>query len=107
MENAFFFAFSSTVCYDRFKICRVGSCVYVWFSFKDFENEKTLEESYTFAKFFYESFYIKNKDGAELLLPATTLADNCYVSMFQSSKASSHASFEHVGYSQSLITSPS
>ena len=37
---------------------------------------------YAFCKLFYNNTHIRNKVGAELLLPATTLADSCYKDMF-------------------------
>ena len=45
----------------------------------DFENEKTLTESYTFFQLFMNNSNIKNMN---LLLPATTLTDFCYSGMF-------------------------
>ena len=48
-----------------------------------FENERTLTAEYAFACLFYDNANIKNKPGAELLLPAETLADFCYSSMFE------------------------
>ena len=48
-----------------------------------FENERTLTAPYTFACLFYDNANIKNKPGSELLLPATTLAESCYDSMFK------------------------
>ena len=48
-----------------------------------FESETTLTETYTFCNLFKENTHIKNKSGADLLLPATTLAGNCYYSMFE------------------------
>ncbi|MEE3434692.1 MAG: leucine-rich repeat protein [Treponema sp.] len=47
-----------------------------------FENATTLENAYTFARLFADNAHIKNKSGADLLLPATTLASNCYQEMF-------------------------
>ena len=47
-----------------------------------FENATTLENAYTFARLFAYNTHIKNKSGAHLLLPATTLADSCYSWMF-------------------------
>ncbi len=47
-----------------------------------FEKATALEESWTFAYFFRNNTNIKNKSGADLLLPATTLADCCYQYMF-------------------------
>lgn len=48
-----------------------------------FESQKTLTGSYTFCKLFKDNAYIKNKTGADLLLPATTLKYCCYKAMFQ------------------------
>lgn len=47
-----------------------------------FEKAAELEEGYTFAFFFRNNTHIKNKSGADLLLPATTLAGSCYSNMF-------------------------
>ena len=47
-----------------------------------FENERTLTEQYAFARLFSNNANIKNKPGAELLLPAETLAEDCYNGMF-------------------------
>lgn len=47
-----------------------------------FEKATALEEGYTFADFFRNNAHIKNKSGADLLLPATTLAESCYYGMF-------------------------
>ena len=47
-----------------------------------YESATTLTGSYTFAYLFNENANIKNKDGCDLFLPATTLADNCYMGMF-------------------------
>ncbi len=48
-----------------------------------FESQKTLTGNYTFCGLFKGNAYIKNKTGADLLLPATTLKDCCYQAMFQ------------------------
>lgn len=48
----------------------------------NFESATTLEASYTFVNLFKNNSHIKNKDGANLLLPATTLAAYCYYGMF-------------------------
>lgn len=48
-----------------------------------FEKATALEEGYTFTCFFINNTHIKNKSGADLLLPAATLADFCYYEMFQ------------------------
>lgn len=47
-----------------------------------FENSTALEVYYTFTFFFIGNAHIKNKSGAPLLLPATTLAGYCYAGMF-------------------------
>ncbi len=47
-----------------------------------FASVDKLSASYTFYKFFANNSRIKNKVGAELLLPATTLAEYCYSGMF-------------------------
>ncbi len=52
-----------------------------------FEKATALEEAWTFAYFFSNNTHIKNKDGADLLLPATTLAQGCYERMFYGCKS--------------------
>ena len=47
-----------------------------------FENETTLTGTYTFSHLFYYNSNIKNKAGADLVLPATTLTKQCYYEMF-------------------------
>lgn len=48
----------------------------------NFESATTLEEKSTFSSLFKNNAHIKNKNGADLLLPATTITDSCYVWMF-------------------------
>ena len=48
-----------------------------------FASQKTLTGNYTFCQLFKDNVHIKNKTGADLLLPATTLKDYCYQAMFQ------------------------
>ena len=48
----------------------------------NFESARTLEEPRTFAGLFLSNTHIKNKNGIDLLLPATTLTDDCYLYMF-------------------------
>ena len=48
-----------------------------------FKDATELKQSYTFCSLFKSNAHIKNKSGAPLLLPATTLAGDCYNSMFQ------------------------
>ncbi|MBR5095996.1 MAG: SUMF1/EgtB/PvdO family nonheme iron enzyme, partial [Treponema sp.] len=48
-----------------------------------FETETALTGNYTFCKLFKGNAYIKNKTGADLVLPATTLKYCCYQAMFQ------------------------
>lgn len=48
----------------------------------DYDNVKTLSKQYAFYSLFRDNTHIKNKAGADLRLPATTLSDNCYASMF-------------------------
>ena len=48
----------------------------------DFASADTLSGNYSFACLFCNNAKIKNKIGYDLLLPATTLADACYWSMF-------------------------
>ncbi|MBQ3837980.1 MAG: leucine-rich repeat protein, partial [Treponema sp.] len=48
-----------------------------------FKDVTELKQTYTFSSLFKSNAHIKNKSGAPLLLPATTLAGDCYNSMFQ------------------------
>ena len=47
-----------------------------------FKDATELKQSYTFCSLFKSNAHIKNKSGAPLLLPATTLAEYCYEQMF-------------------------
>ncbi len=51
-----------------------------------FETETALTDNYAFCKLFTGNANIKNKTGADLVLPATTLTDYCYYSMFNGCK---------------------
>ena len=48
-----------------------------------YEDLTELTHTYTFAYLFVGNSKIKNKTGANLLLPATTLANYCYYQMFK------------------------
>ncbi len=47
-----------------------------------FETANTLTGTYAFAYLFYDNTKLKNKSGAALLLPATTLSEGCYRDLF-------------------------
>lgn len=47
-----------------------------------YETANTLTGSYAFAFFFHNNTKLKNKSGADLLLPATTLSEACYRDLF-------------------------
>ena len=47
-----------------------------------FESETALIDAYTFCRLFKDNAHIKNKTGDDLLLPATTMTEYCYHSMF-------------------------
>ena len=47
-----------------------------------FANNTTLTEGETFISLFYGNSYLKNHPDHQLVLPATTLAQNCYQRMF-------------------------
>ncbi len=64
------------------KDCYVYGNVMSIITSEGFENATTLENAYTFVWFFGYNTHIKNKEGTDLLLPATTLANNCYYGMF-------------------------
>jgi len=70
---------SNIYCY---KDCYVYGNIMSLVKSEGFENATTLENGYTFASFFRTNEHIKNKSGADLLLPATTLAVSCYNLMF-------------------------
>ena len=48
-----------------------------------FAGAKALESDYAFMDLFKDNAHIKNKDGADILLPATTLTNFCYAGMFR------------------------
>ena len=56
-----------------------------------FDAVKTLEEPNTFSYLFYNSDKMQSKSGAPLVLPATTLTENCYYEMFYGCKAMASA----------------
>ena len=64
------------------KDCNVYGNIMSLIKSEGFEKATALENVYTFAYFFRDNAHIKNKSGAPLLLPATTLASNCYQYMF-------------------------
>ena len=83
-DNATYGASSS---FNSSKIsCTAGCYVYgnimSLISSTDFPNCKTLTENNTFAYLFNSNSYIYNHVSRLLMLPATTLASNCYRSMF-------------------------
>ena len=64
------------------KDCYVYGNIMSLIKSEGFEKATALEKGYTFACFFTNNTHIKNKNGASLLLPATTLAGFCYSEMF-------------------------
>lgn len=48
----------------------------------NFATNVTLTENNAFAGFFLDNVNIRNKEGAKLFLPATTITENCYYEMF-------------------------
>lgn len=48
----------------------------------DYANAKTLTELRVFSCLFYENTFLKSHPSKPLVLPATTLSENCYESMF-------------------------
>ncbi len=66
----------SAPCYVYGNIMSLVSCV------DTFKSAKKLYASRTFYGLFKENAFIMNKKGAELFLPATTLASECYRYMF-------------------------
>ena len=64
------------------KDCYVYGNIMSLINSENYESTTTLTGTYTFCSLFRDNTYIKNKDGADLLLPATTLTKSCYNSMF-------------------------
>ena len=64
------------------KDCNVYGNIMSLVNSAHFEKATALENAYTFARLFADNTHVKNKSGAPLLLPATTLASNCYQEMF-------------------------
>ena len=62
---------------------------------ENFESARTLEEPRTFSCLLMDGSnnrgLLKNKDGIDLLLPATTLTDSCYLYMFSYCKGLTRA----------------
>ena len=65
------------------KNCYVYGNIMSLIKSSDFENETELTGSYVFKNLFRDNTKIFNKEGQSLLLPATTVKNNCYYSMFQ------------------------
>ena len=63
--------------------CYVYGNVMSLLSSSNFKNAVSISKEYAFAELFYENTHIKNHAQKALVLPATTLADSCYYSMFQ------------------------
>ncbi|MCR5387168.1 MAG: leucine-rich repeat protein [Treponema sp.] len=49
----------------------------------DYQTATTISQNYAFAYLFYDNAPIKNHPEKEIVLPATTLAESCYSSMFE------------------------
>ena len=64
------------------KDCYVYGNIMSLMKSEGFEKATALEEGYAFTYFFRNNTHFMNKSGADLLLPATTLADDCYYMMF-------------------------
>lgn len=62
--------------------CYVYGNVMSLVSSYDYDNAKILDKTHAFYGLFQNNANIKNKDGEDLLLPATTLTGNCYGNMF-------------------------
>ena len=65
------------------KNCYVYGNIMSLIKSSNFENETELTGSYIFKYLFKNNTHINNKEGCALLLPATTIKNNCYRSMFQ------------------------
>lgn len=65
------------------KDCYVYGNIMSLIKSEGFESVTVLEEKRTFQGLFYNNAHIENKDGADLILPATTLTESCYYSMFE------------------------
>ena len=64
------------------KDCYVYGNIMSLVSSDAFASADTLSEAKTFYRLFYCNAHIKNKDGTELVLPATKLTESCYAEMF-------------------------
>lgn len=62
--------------------CYVYGNIMSLVSSTDYEAAKKLGSTHTFHELFYNNTNIKNKDGEDLRLPATTLTGMCYGAMF-------------------------
>ena len=69
------------------KDCYVYGNIMSLMSASNFENLKEITTTYAFSRLFYSTSTntnkIKNKEGADLYLPATTLSTYCYNEMFR------------------------
>ncbi|MBR5933354.1 MAG: leucine-rich repeat protein [Treponema sp.] len=48
----------------------------------DYQTATEITQNYAFAGLFFNNSHIKNHPSKNIVLPATTLADNCYMGMF-------------------------
>jgi len=79
--------YGSASSYSSSKISCNGDC-YIYGNIMslingdNFENLKVLESSGAFSSLFSDNEHIKNKNSANLVLPATTITECCYQNMF-------------------------
>lgn len=85
-DNATYAASSGTDAVSTFtcdKDCYVYGNVMSLVSSTGYESATTLTAGSTFRRLFYRNTHLLNHPTKPIVLPATTLADNCYFSMFE------------------------
>ena len=85
-NNATYAASSGTDAVSTFtcdKDCYVYGNVMSLVSSTGYESATTLTAGSTFRRLFYRNTHLLNHPTKPIVLPATTLADNCYFSMFE------------------------
>jgi hypothetical protein len=85
-DNATYAASSGTDAVSTFtcdKDCYVYGNVMSLVSSTSYESATTLTAGSTFRRLFYRNTHLLNHPTKPIVLPATTLADNCYFSMFE------------------------
>ena len=65
------------------KYCYIYGNIMSLVDSENYENAKELTQEYVFSCLFCGNNFIKNKQGMDLFLPATTLTGSCYKRMFE------------------------